>query len=50
MGIKKPENREEHIVLSCDTKLGCQIGARLPHKGRLKIEVLRGIMRYYEVL
>ena len=25
------------------TKLGCQIGARLAHKGRLQIEVSRGI-------
>ena len=50
MWIKKPENGKEHIVLSGDTKLGCQIGTRFAHKGRLQIEVLRGIMRYQEVL
>ena len=45
MWIKKPENGKEHIVLSSHTKLGCQIGARLAHKGRLQIEVLRGILK-----
>ena len=33
---QQPEDGKEDVVLCGHTKLGCQIGARLAHKGRLQ--------------